>query len=301
MSDVVSCLLSNYLLHSCLSPSHICLLRLWTHLTLLFFHVLFLNRQPSHWFGKIPFAPQCKPYGPMIACRLRTFAKCQRPKSGDNTEEGWRGMEREPFYIRIHPHAYRLPNKYQDVHHCSRRFITGSFDPHFSPKPYIWHAHCALGLSNLAVFVIFMISSVLFISHQANSPDLAHVHLAICKQSMIGCGLISRYWIFWCTNTLLLTKGQKHHKGLREYVCISAKGLYLPCWLNKTLTWMILSALFTYFDRKKYIFPVCNSHHQSFNLWSLRLFIYYRSYICSDMKKLLILASVLPCVHTCAV
>ncbi|XP_073778229.1 protein diaphanous homolog 2 isoform X10 [Danio rerio] len=46
------------------------------------------SRQPSHWFGKIPFAPQCKPYGPMIACRLRTFAKCQRPKSGDNTEEG---------------------------------------------------------------------------------------------------------------------------------------------------------------------------------------------------------------------
>lgn len=90
--------------------------------------------------------------------------------------------------------------------------------------------------------------------HQANSPDLAHVHLAICKQSKIGCGLISRYWIFWRTNTLLLTKGQKHHKGLRESVCISAKGLYLPCWLNKTLTWMILSAPFTYFDRKKEYF-----------------------------------------------
>lgn len=94
----------------------------------------------------------------MIACRLRTFAKCQRPKSGDNTEEGWRGMEREPFYIRIHPHAYRMPNKYQDVHHCSRRFITGSLDPHFSPKPYIRHAHCALGLSNLAVFVCLLFS-----------------------------------------------------------------------------------------------------------------------------------------------
>ncbi|XP_057204917.1 protein diaphanous homolog 2 isoform X2 [Triplophysa rosa] len=45
------------------------------------------SRQPSHWFGKIPFTPQCKPYGPMIACRLRTsFAKCQRPKSGDSQE-----------------------------------------------------------------------------------------------------------------------------------------------------------------------------------------------------------------------
>ncbi|XP_077103995.1 protein diaphanous homolog 2 isoform X5 [Siphateles boraxobius] len=46
------------------------------------------SRQPSHWFGKISFTPQCKPYGPMIACRLRTFAKCQRPKGGDNAEEG---------------------------------------------------------------------------------------------------------------------------------------------------------------------------------------------------------------------
>lgn len=197
----------------------------------------------------------------MIACRLRTFAKCQRPKSGDNTEEGWRGMEREPFCIRIHPHphvhAYRAQNKPQDVRHSSRRFITGLLDPHFSLKPYILHALCALAIFNLAVFVCLLFSWLrrfclyLSTSHQANSPDLAHVHLAICKQSMIGCGLISRYWIFWRTNTLLLTKGQKHHKGLRDSVCISAKGLYLQCWLNKTLTWMILFAPFISFDRKK--------------------------------------------------
>lgn len=97
----------------------------------------------------------------MIACRLRTFAKCQRPKSGDNTEEGWRGMEREPFGIRIHPHphvhAYRMQNKPQDVRHSSRCFITGSLDPHFSLKPYILHALCALGLSNLAVFVCLFV------------------------------------------------------------------------------------------------------------------------------------------------
>ncbi|XP_073710451.1 protein diaphanous homolog 2 isoform X4 [Misgurnus anguillicaudatus] len=54
------------------------------------------SRQPSHWFGKIPFTSQSKPYGPMIACRLRTsFAKCQRPRSGD-VEEGCTGIERRP-------------------------------------------------------------------------------------------------------------------------------------------------------------------------------------------------------------
>lgn len=307
MSDVVSCLLSNYLLHSRLSPSHICLLRLWTHLTLLFFLVLFLNRQPSHWFGKIPFAPQCKPYGPMIACRLRTFAKCQRPKSGDNTEEGWRGLEREPFYIHIN--TYMLTECRTNIKMCITAPDASSQD-HLTLTS-LWsliYTTCSLFIGPIQFSGVCLLFSwlrrfCLYLSafHQANSPDLAHVHLAICKQSKIGCGLISRYWIFWRTNTLLLTKGQKHHKGLRESVCISAKGLYLPCWLNKTLTWMILSAPFTYFDRKKRIFPVCNSHHQSFNLWSLPLFIYYRSYICSDMKTLLILASVLPCVHTCAV
>lgn len=142
-------------------------------------------------------------------------------------------MEREPFGIHIHTHshvhAYRMQNKPQDVRH--RHFITGSLDPHFSLKPYILHAfvHWAIQFSCVCLFVIFMITPVLFISHQANSPDLAHIHLAICKQSMIGCGVISRNWIFRRTNTLLLTIGQKHHKGLRDSVCISAKGLYLQC------------------------------------------------------------------------
>ncbi len=238
--------------------------------------------------------------------RVQAKDVCQVPKTQEWGQH-WGGLKRNGERALLHSHTStciqiaeqisRCASLLQTLHH---RIIWPSL---LSEALYMTCSLCIgpIQFSCVCLFVIFMISSVLFIFHQANSPDLAHVHLAICKQSMIGCGLISRYWIFWCTNTLLLTKGQKHHKGLREYVCISAKGLYLPCWLNKTLTWMILSALFTYFDRKKIIFPVCNSHHQSFNLWSLRLFIYYRSYICSDMKKLLILASVLPCVHTCAV
>lgn len=80
-------------------------------------------------------------------------------------------------------------------------------------------------------------------SHQANSPDLAHVHLAICKQSMIGCGLISRYWIFRRTNTLLLTKGQKHHKGLRDSVCISRDFICSVDWTKPWLEWFCLPPL----------------------------------------------------------
>ncbi len=303
MSDVVSCLLSNYLLHSCLSPSHICLLRLWTHLTLLFFLVLFLNRQPSHWFGKIPFAPQCKPYGPMIACRLRTFAKCQRPKSGDNTEEGWRGMEREPFYIRIHPHAYRMPNTIsrcasllQTLHH---RIIWPSL---LSEALYMTCSLC-IGPSNLAVFVCLLFSwfrrfclyftkltPLIWLtstSLSANNQWLAAVwSLAIgfFDAQTHSCWQKAKNTIKDCVNMYAYQQRDlfavliEQNLDLNDSVC----PLYL-------------------FDRKKIIFPVCNSHHQSFNLWSLRLFIYYRSYICSDMKKLLILASVLPCVHTCAV
>lgn len=76
----------------------------------------------------------------MIACRLRTFAKCQRPKSGDNAEEGWTRMEREPLDIHIHTHtlAYRTQNKLQDVLHSSRHGNAGSHNTHFSLKPYSW-------------------------------------------------------------------------------------------------------------------------------------------------------------------
>lgn len=99
----------------------------------------------------------------MIACRLRTFAKCQRPKSGDNPEEGWTGMEREPLGIHIHTraHAYRTLNQPQDVLHSSRHVITGSHDTHFSLKPYVIHSLGVLGLFNLAVFVIFTITPIL--------------------------------------------------------------------------------------------------------------------------------------------
>lgn len=55
-----------------------------------------------------------------------------------------------------------------------------------------------------------MIVLVLFISHDANSLDLAHVHLSANSQ-IIGCSLISHYWIFRHTNTLfLLTECLKH-------------------------------------------------------------------------------------------
>lgn len=138
-------------------------------------------------------------------------------------------MEREPLGINIHTHAhaFRTQNQPQDVLHSSRHVIEGSHDTHFSLKPYIIHSLGVLGLFNLAVFVIFTITPVLFISLDANSPDLSHIHLAVCKQSMIGYSLISRYWIFLRTNTLLLTKGQKHQKGLHDAVCILAKRLYL--------------------------------------------------------------------------
>lgn len=137
-------------------------------------------------------------------------------------------MEREPLGIHIHTHAlaYRTQNKLQDVLHSSRHGIAGSHDTHFSLKAlFLVYWSVQFG----CLFVIFTITPALFISLDANSPDLSHVHLAICKQSMIGYGLSSRYWIFRHTNTLLLTKGQKHQKGLRDSECISTKGLYLLC------------------------------------------------------------------------
>lgn len=185
----------------------------------------------------------------MIACRLRTFAKCQRPTSGDNTEEGWTGMEREPLGIHIHTraHAYRTQNQPQDVLHSSRHVITGSHDTHFSLKPYIKHSLSVLGLINLAVFVIFMITPVLFIPLDANSPDLSHIHLAVCKQWMIGYSLISRYWIFLHAFVDKRPKAPERtawfcmHIGKETICCID--------WTKLWLDWFCLPILFFLTDK----------------------------------------------------
>lgn len=89
--------------------------------------------------------------------------------------------------------------------------------------------------------------------------------------------------------TLLLTKGQKHHKGLRDSVCISAKGLYLGCWLNKTLT----DSTCPFSKTIPTISHLISDHHLS---------RHYRSYICSDMEKAADISfSATVCTHLCCV
>ncbi len=165
-------------------------------------------------------------------------------------------MEREPFYIRIHPHAYRLPNKYQDVHHCSQTLHHRIIWPSLLSEALYMTCSLCIGpiqFSCVCLFVIFMISSVLFISHKL-TPLIWLTSTSLSANNQWLAAVWSLAIGFFDAQTH--SCWQKAKNTIKDCVNMYAyqpKGLYLPCWLNKTLTWMILSAVFTYFDRKNYI------------------------------------------------
>lgn len=128
-------------------------------------------------------------------------------------------METEPSaftYIHTHMHTKRRKNL--------KMCITDtSLQDHMTLlKPYILHR--AMGQFNYAAFVwYFQLCQLCLFLMTLTSL----IWLTISKQSMIGCGLISRYWTH---KHAPVDKG--HQKGLRDSVCISAEGLYL----KKTMT-----------------------------------------------------------------
>lgn len=214
----------------------------------------------------------------MIACRLRTFAKCQRPKSGDNTEEGWTGMETEPSaFTYIHTctqNAEKTSRCASQTLHCR---ITWPF---WSLIYYI--VQCA-SLIMRRLFGIFSYVSFVYFSWRwlpwfgSLSPN--NQWLAVVWSLAIG-----------QTNMLLMTKATRKDCAIL-YAYQQRDFIWKKTWLD----WNCLPLLLS--DRFRS--PILNSPPQLYNLWSLPLFIYYKSYVCSDMKKLLILASV--CTHLCCV
>lgn len=182
--------------------------------------------------------------------RLPAKDVCQVPKTQE-WGQPWGGLNGDGERAPRHSHTYTRTciQNAEPTSRCAPQLQT-------CHHRITWHSFLSEALCNTFSWCIgpVQFGSVCYFhdyaySLDANSPDLSHIHLAVCKQSMIGYSLISRYWIFLRTNTLLLTKGQKHQKGLHDSVCILAKRLYLLRWLNKTLTWLILLAHFVFLDR----------------------------------------------------